>query len=254
MPILPSHPKPFKAQEKLIEDTKAHGPLPPNYMMVVPVENGGKTSHNAYYIDRQQSLPKLKAHPLKADRSIVDDVPDRRKRAVGAFHPPFHYNAAMWKWTYYDTMQQAVCAALAASNVTHNGDPISTDGLDAAIETVKGADQFHRELFHPHDRDTVDFEGEAECAEALRTIFKTGLIIMCPRVTINGNDWNKMWKEGPHDAYLDARWSTGVQGDYFSVVVGCIIRGLLHGPNRSCAMVRALTQGPRVVEDDATAE
>lgn len=77
-------------------------------------------------------------------------------------------------------------------------------------------------LHNPSDRGLYIFEGERECAYALRlTALKFSLVIVCPLMLKDGTHWDRLW-DAQNRPPIIARWSTGMQALHRPLVLGCL--------------------------------
>ncbi|KAL6709951.1 hypothetical protein ACN47E_000736 [Coniothyrium glycines] len=170
-------------------------------------------------------------HPFSPDGLLEGKQPliqpefvDDRQKSGGFFFPPLKYQPDTFVWNRYDTWAAALAAQFAARfEVEITEDTIMSRYKELADDGNAKQDR-EKYLYHPADRGTAIFGGEAEAALVARHYDPEkpfSLCIASPHTPEDGVGWERIWHVTNRPP-IRIRWSIGDQSMYPIVLLGCI--------------------------------
>jgi hypothetical protein len=224
--------------ERHVKEYRDFGPPPRNYYAA---RGRGRTKHGTelymMYADHSVSnaatnIPSgaTKLHPCSDAGQKVNPPPTysteftfERASSPGFFHPPMEYAPPHVKWKYHPGgWSSALSEQLQKKGINKTAGAIKT-WIESRPQDSLYYNEQTRVPYHPADRASAVFKGEAEASFAARYVAerKFSLMIVCPLVRADGIGWGRI-----HDTInrppIYAKWGTGDQAEYEPLVLMCI--------------------------------
>jgi hypothetical protein len=222
-----------KAVDAHEAEYRKYGPPPPNYMVQRKKTAMGKVQ-NVVVIEYTERASNKRSydHPLspRANASGESPIIDEehtldREEVRGLFYVPITYKAGPLIWREAINWQTALAAALNNRGIRNKetNQPITSADVQAAYEKLPVATTSAHQnsvLYHPADRKSMVFKHESAVATVARQ-YNLSTIVFCPFVDHEGTRYKHIYNtENRPPIY--ARWSTGRQGLFPPLLLGCI--------------------------------